>query len=110
MKANDILVYLRTDISDTGEGILGKTSLQMLFVEMCIDMLLYTKGDVSQVSPPDSNTCAAKDLDFGWISVVSTGLQITCPSLCVEWWWWLHFAANTLRCDPSSDNIKLDVP
>lgn len=52
MKANDILVYLRTDISDTGVGIQGKTSLQMLTVEMCIDMLLYAKGGLSEASPP----------------------------------------------------------
>lgn len=52
MKANDILVYLRTDISDTGVGIQGKTSLQMLTVEMCINILLYAEGGLSEASPP----------------------------------------------------------
>lgn len=52
MKANGILVYVRMAISHTGVAILGKTSLQMLSVEICIDMLLYTKGVVSEVFTP----------------------------------------------------------
>lgn len=40
MEANGILVYVRTAISDTGVAILGKTSLQMLSVEMCIGLTI----------------------------------------------------------------------
>lgn len=52
MKANGILVYVRTATSNTGVAMLGKTSLQMLSVEIYIDMLLYTKGVVSEVFTP----------------------------------------------------------
>lgn len=46
------MVYVRMATSDTGVAMLGITSLQMLFVEICIDMLLYTKGVVSEVFTP----------------------------------------------------------
>lgn len=52
MKANGILVSVRMAISDTGMAILGKTLLQMLSVKICIDMLLYTTGVVSEVFTP----------------------------------------------------------